>query len=186
MVDSDPSISATSSPVIAPAPATARVVSRRGPWSLFLPDVRPLPPPWDSLTDRSGQPASASRSAGPQGGSVLRLGDVVPSPVTVLPAMYGSIRGITVGLIRGPADAPMFGMRDGMLKLGERIKLCASTARISITANDNTAAANANAVRAILRQFARSWSMGPSALRVVLHHANLTTATRGIGSRPKT
>jgi hypothetical protein len=56
----------------------------------------------------------------------------------------------------------MVGMRDWMLRLGERMMLCAWTAEPSKYANGKAATANANAARRVfIRQLAQSWTMRP-------------------------
>ena len=53
-------------------------------------------------------------------------------------------------------------MRDWTLMLGERMMLCAWTADPSGQTSGKTADASASAARrAVIRQFARSWTMGP-------------------------
>src|SRR4051794_26856126 len=76
----------------------------------------------------------------------------VRSIATALPAMFASTRGATVGL--------MVGIRDWMLRLGERRALGPKTAGTSRQATDRPVKASANAARRVLiSQFARSWTM---------------------------
>jgi hypothetical protein len=79
---------------------------------------------------------------------------VLPTAVTALPAMFGSIRGATVGL--------MLGIRDSMLPLGERMKRCARTAGPSKYPTSNAVLAS-TARRIFIRQLNHRgpWDLGP-------------------------
>src|ERR1700726_868614 len=82
-------------------------------------------------------------------------------PATLVLLMLEPLtRPATLALTRPAMFGWMVGMRGAMLRLGERMKLCASTAVPAKHANVNAAAAGA-ARRAINRQFAPSWTMGP-------------------------
>jgi hypothetical protein len=99
------------------------------------------------------------------------------SPVTAaLPAIFGSIRGVTVGPIVGPTPTVlsmvgaivgatvglMVGSRAPTLMFGERTMFCACTADPSKQTNGKAAAVNIDAARLILiRQLERLWTMGP-------------------------
>jgi hypothetical protein len=93
---------------------------------------------------------------------VVTRGVVRSIPATpilfALPAMLGSIRGVTVGL--------MVGTREPMLRLGVRMMLCAYARETSRPANSDAAVVNSNASRRVfIRQLARSSSMCPRIAR---------------------
>src|SRR5665213_3943711 len=91
---------------------------------------------------------------------IRRLGVVLPIPVTAVPARFGLIRGVTVA---------MLGTRAPMLRLGERMMLCASTAAPSKYASGIAATVSASiACRALLRQLAPSWTMKPQAFALAI------------------
>ena len=83
---------------------------------------------------------------------------ILPPPLSprekLLPAMFGLTLGPTLGV--------MLGIREPMLRLGERMKLCAQTAVPARYANSEAPAINTSAARRVfIRQLARSWTMGP-------------------------
>jgi len=83
------------------------------------------------------------------------VGGVLSTPVTTLgaPAMFGSIRGATFGLI--------VGIRVSMLRFGVRMMLCAKAAGVSRYANGNAAMISAIAACLLfIRLMTRPSSMG--------------------------
>ena len=98
-------------------------------------------------------------------GEKRALGSVDITPMrdemlgVVLPAMFGTTRGVTTGL--------MAGIRDWMLRLGERMAPCACTAGTARQPTDKPVAINANAPRRVrISKFARSWTMAASGYAV--------------------
>src|SRR4051812_46920027 len=84
------------------------------------------------------------------------VGGVLSTPVTTLvrPAMFGSIRGATFGLI--------VGMRVSMLRFGVRMMLCAKAAGVSRYANGTAAMTSAVATCLLfIRLMTQPSSMGP-------------------------
>src|SRR4051812_26342242 len=100
----------------------------------------------------------------PPGGGVRAMVTELTPTGPPLPAMLGLTRPAMFGLMRGVMFGLIVGVREGILRLGVRMMLCASAAGASARGITATASSSA-ARRVILRQFTPSSNMGPRLTR---------------------